>query len=159
MKLQLFTFYQFDRNVFRLLTVSTCLIVLSDFIFEFLQKKTKVDHLLDVLIFIFFLLFLFKSFSTSINRWRKNFQKFCNELNTVTKKFNLLFFLMTLYSSHCFSKYSKNIMMLCSSKCKVSENFEASINIMYRAVKNIMNENNTLEVWIKSKLLDDKSTW
>ena len=53
---------------------------------------------------------------------------------------------MTLYSLYCFSKHLKNFVMLCSSKCKVFENFGANINIMYRIVANMMNEDDTLEV-------------
>ena len=89
---QLFLFYQFNRDAFKLSTVNTHLIVFSDFILEFLQKEARVDHLLDVLIFIFFSHFLLKDLLISINIWKKFFYEFCNEFNTVTKKFNLSFF-------------------------------------------------------------------
>ena len=90
---QLFSFYQFDRDVFELSTVNTHLIILSDFILEFFQKETKVDHLLDVLIFVFFSHLFFKDLSTSINIWRKGFHELCNEFNTVTRKLDSSFFL------------------------------------------------------------------
>ena len=39
-------------------------------------------------------------------------------------------------------------MILYSSKCNASENFEADINIMYRTIKNITNEKEKIEVVI-----------
>ena len=63
---------------------------------------------------------------------------------------------MISYSSYCFSKRSRNSVMLCSSKCKIFEDFEASINIMYRTVEDMMSEDNTLEIKIKSGFLDDR---
>ena len=53
---------------------------------------------------------------------------------------------MIFYSLHCFSKPLRNFVILYSSNCKTSEDFEASINIIYRTVKNMMNENDTLEI-------------
>ena len=91
--IQLFSFYQFDQNTFKLSTVNMHLIVLSDFVLEFFQKKAEFDYLLNVLIFIFFSHLLFKDLSTSINIWRKNFLKLCNESNIVTKELNSLFLL------------------------------------------------------------------
>ena len=76
---------------FKLSTINTYLIVLFDFVFEFLQKEARIDHLLNVLIFVFFLHLLFKGLSTSINIWKKNFHELCNESNTVTEKLDLLF--------------------------------------------------------------------
>ena len=62
---------------------------------------------------------------------------------------------MILYSSHNFSKRLKNSMMLCSSKCNVSENFKADINIMYRITKNITNEEKKIEIIIFDDLMNE----
>ena len=159
LNISLFSFYQFNRDVFKLSTINMHLIILSDFILKFFQKKTKVDHLLNILIFIFFSYLLFKDFSISINIWRKKFHKLCNEFNTVMKKFNLSFFLMISYSLHCFSKRSRNFMMLYLSKYKVFEIFETGINIIYRTVENMMSESDSFEIEIKDEFLNDKLTW
>ena len=90
---QLFSFYQLDRDAFKLSIVNTHLIILSDFVLEFFQKETGIDHLLDVLIFVFFSHFLFKDLSVPINIWKKSFHELCNKLNSVTKELDLLFLL------------------------------------------------------------------
>ena len=67
MNFQLFSFYQFNRDVFKLSTVSTYLFILFNFIFKFFEKETEVDHLFNVLLSVFFSYLLFKDLSTSIN--------------------------------------------------------------------------------------------
>ena len=47
-------------------------------------------------------------------------------------------------------------MMLCSTKYKIFENFEASISIMYQIIENMMSEDDTLEIYIKDEFLDDR---
>ena len=37
-------------------------------------------------------------------------------------------------------------MMLYLSKCKIFENLEAGINIMYRIIKNMISESDTFEI-------------
>ena len=39
-------------------------------------------------------------------------------------------------------------MMLCSSKCNVSEDFETNMNIMYQTAKNITSEEKEIEIII-----------
>ena len=89
---QLSSFYQFDRNAFELSIVNIHLIILFNFVLEFFQKETKVDHLFDVLIFVFFSHLFFKDLSISINIWTKDFHELCNEFNIVIKEFNSPFF-------------------------------------------------------------------
>ena len=62
---------------------------------------------------------------------------------------------MILYSSHNFSKRLKNSMILCSSKCNVSKNFETDMNIMYRTTKNITSEEEKIEVVIFDDLMNE----
>ena len=50
--------------------------------------------------------------------------------------------------SHNFSKHLKNSMILCSSKCNVFEDFEASINIIYLTAKNVAIEKKKIKVVI-----------
>ena len=45
--------------------------------------------------------------------------------------------------------------MLCSSKCNVSENFEADINIMYRTAKSITSEEKKIEIIIFDDLMNE----
>ena len=58
------------------------------------------------------------------------------------------FFITTLYSSHNFSKRLKNLMILCSSKCNVSEDFETNMNIIYLIAKNVAIEEKKIEIII-----------
>ena len=71
LNVQLFLFYQFDQNAFELSIVSTYLIVLFNFILEFPLKKTEIDHLLDILIFVFFLHLFSKSFQIQLTYEKK----------------------------------------------------------------------------------------
>ena len=52
------------------------------------------------------------------------------------------------YSSHNFSKRSKNSIMLCLSKCNVFEDFEMNINIMYLIAKNVAIEEKKIKIVI-----------
>ena len=56
------------------------------------------------------------------------------------------FLITILYSSHNFLKRLKNLMILCSSKCNISENFEMNINIMYLIAKNVAIEEKKIKV-------------
>ena len=109
---QLFLFYQLDRDVFKLSTVNTYLIVLSDFVLEFFQKETRVDHLFNILIFVFFSHLFFKDLSTSINIWKKDFHELCNEFNIKRKSLIHCFFSMILCLSYCFSKRLRNFVIV-----------------------------------------------
>ena len=64
---QLFLLNQFDKNAFKLTIVNSHLIVDTSFVLIFLQKKTRVCHLLRILVFIFFSHFFIKRSLIAIN--------------------------------------------------------------------------------------------
>ena len=57
--------------------------------------------------------------------------------------------------SHNFLKRLKNLMMLCSSKCNVFEDFEASMNIIYLIAKNVAIEEKKIEIVIFENLMNE----
>ena len=65
------------------------------------------------------------------------------------------FFTTTSYSSHNFSKRLKNSVILCSSKCNVFENFEASMNIMYLIAKGVAIEEKKIKIDIFEDLMNE----
>ena len=58
------------------------------------------------------------------------------------------FFTTISYLSHNFLKRSRNSMILCSSKCNVSENFETNMNIMYLIAKDVAIEEKKIKIVI-----------
>ena len=64
---QLTSLNQFDKNIFKLMIVSSHLIVDTNFAFVFFQKETRVYHLFCIFIFIFFSHFFIKRISIAIN--------------------------------------------------------------------------------------------
>ena len=56
------------------------------------------------------------------------------------------FFTTILYLSHNFSKRLKNLIILCSSKCNASKDFEANMNIIYLIIKNVAIEKKKIKI-------------
>ena len=65
------------------------------------------------------------------------------------------FFIMISYSSHNFLKRLRNSMILCLLKCNVSENLEASMNIMYLIAKNVAIEKKKIKIVIFKNLMNE----
>ena len=130
------------------------------FLVLFLNFFKKKRELIIYSIFWFlysFRIFFSKAFQLQLIYEEDIFINFVINLTQERKNLIHCFFLMISYLSYYFSKCLKNFVILCSSKCKTFKNFEVSINIIYRTVKGMMNENNTLEVKIKDVFYNDKS--
>ena len=65
------------------------------------------------------------------------------------------FFITILYLLHNFLKRLKNSIILCSSKCNASKNFETNINIMYLIAKSVAIERKKIKVVIFENLMNE----
>ena len=117
-------------------------------------KKTKVCHLLRILIFILFLYFFVTNCSIAINIRNRCLHELNNLSFTITRKLNSSFFTVIFNSSHNFLKRFKDFIMLCSLKCNVFKDFEANMNIMYQTAKNIAIEEK-IEIIIFENLMNE----
>ena len=64
-------------------------------------------------------------------------------------------FTTILYSSHNFSKCSKNSMILCSLKYNIFKDFKASMNIIYLTAKDVAIEEKKIEIVIFKNLMNE----
>ena len=122
---------------------------------NFFKKKREF-----VIYFAFLFLYFFRIFLSKAAQLRSTYKVdvFMNSIIDRSQyRRNLIhrFFITTSYLLHNFSKRLKNLMILCSLKCNVSENFEININIMYLTAKNVAIEKKKIKVVIFKDLMNE----
>ena len=114
----------------------------------FFKKKRKF-----VICFAFLFLYFFRIFLSKTIQLRSIYEidVFMNSIidrSQYRKSLIHCFFTIISYSSHNFSKYLKNSMIVCSSKCNVFEDFKTNMNIMYLIAKNVAIEKKKIKIVI-----------